>query len=138
MTLVYAYVCADILHEGHLLHLENAKKLGDKLIVGVLTDEAVMEQKQKPVLSFRERIKIVQALKCVDCAIPQNTYSPVENVIALQPDIVMESSSHLGQGYLDDLRKLVKGRIVMMPYYEGQSSTAIKKKIVEEWRKNIN
>ena len=45
MILVYAYVCGDILHEGHLLQLENAKAMGDKLIVGVLTDEAIMEKK---------------------------------------------------------------------------------------------
>ena len=53
MKIVYAYVCGDILHEGHLLFLENAKALGDKLIVGVLTDEAVMEKKARPALSFR-------------------------------------------------------------------------------------
>ncbi len=134
MTVVYAYVCADILHEGHILFLENAKKLGDKLIVGVLTDEAVMEKKPKPILSFKERLKIVQALKCVDCAIPQNKYSPVENVKHLQPDIIMESSSHIGNEYLAELQKVATGRIVMMPYYEEQSSTAIKGKIVEEWK----
>ena len=44
MIVVYAYVCGDILHEVHLLQLENAKALGDKLIVGVLTDKAVMEK----------------------------------------------------------------------------------------------
>ncbi len=46
MILVYAYVCGDILHTGHLLQLRNAKALGDILVVGVLTDRAVMEKKK--------------------------------------------------------------------------------------------
>ena len=126
MKIVYAYVVGDILHEGHLLALENAKALGDKLIVGVLTDKAVMEKKPKPAIPFRERIRLVRALKCVDCAVAQDDYSPINNLRALQPDIHMESTSHIGNKYLKDLRKVFAGRIVMTPYYPEQSSTSIK------------
>ena len=129
MKIVYAYVCGDILHEGHLLFLENAKKLGDKLIVGVLTNEAVMEKKSPPVMAFRERVRLVQSIGCVDCAIPQNEYSPIENLKAIQPDVLIESTSHIGNLYLKQLKKWFKGRIVMFPYYKEQSSTAIKKRI---------
>lgn len=129
--IVYAYVCADILHEGHLLHLENSKALGDKLIVGVLTDEAVMEKKPRPIIPFAERLRIVRSLRCVDCVVAQHEYSPLNNLIALQPDIHMESASHLGHSYLDELKKHFKGRIVMVPYYPGQSSTTIKDKVKE-------
>lgn len=129
MIIVYAYVVGDILHEGHLLHLENSKALGDKLIVGVLTDKAVMEKKPKPAMSFRERLRLVQSLDCVDCAVPQHEYSPINNLRAIQPNIHIESSSHIGNPYLKQLRKAFKGRIVMMPYYPEQSSTAIKNKI---------
>ncbi len=129
MIIVYAYVCGDILHEGHLLQLENGKALGDKLIVGVLTDEAVMEKKTKPTLCFRERLRLVQSLACVDCAVPQHEYSPFKNLMALQPDIHMESASHIGNDYLKKLEKEFKGRIIMTPYYPEQSSTAIKNKI---------
>ena len=131
MNTVYAYVCGDILHEGHLLQLENAKALGDKLIVGVLTDRAVMEKKRRPIMSFRERLRLVQSLKCVDCAVPQDDYSPINNLKALQPDIHMESMSHIGNKYLKELKKFFKGRIIMTPYYPDQSSTAIKNKIKE-------
>ncbi|MBT3303904.1 adenylyltransferase/cytidyltransferase family protein [Candidatus Woesearchaeota archaeon] len=133
MKIVYAYVCGDILHEGHLLFLENAKALGDKLIVGVLTDEAVMEKKARPALSFRERVKLISALKCVDCAVPQNEYSPIENLKAIQPDITIESTSHIGNPYLKKLKKaLPNGRIIMLPYYKNQSSTAIKNRIKKQ------
>jgi len=127
-TIVYAYVCGDILHEGHLLQLENAKALGDKLIVGVLTDEAVMEKKSKPIISFAQRLQLVKALKCVDAVVPQHEYSPINTVKALGVDILMESASHLGNKYLDDLKDL-NIRVIMTPYYTGQSSTEIKEKI---------
>lgn len=128
-TVVYAYVCGDLLHEGHLLHLENAKALGDRLIVGVLTDKAIMEKKPAPTMAFKERLELVKGLKFVDCAVPQDVYSPVKNVISLRPDILAESTSHQGHAYLDTLQEQFKGRIVMFPYYKEQSSTAIKDKI---------
>ena len=131
MRIVYAYVVGDILHEGHLLHLENSKAMGDKLIVGVLTDKAVMEKKPRPVMSFEQRIKLIKALRCVDMAVPQDEYSPLNNVVALQPDVLMESMSHLGNDYLKDLNNSFKGRIVMAPYYPPTSSTQIKERIKE-------
>lgn len=127
-VIVYAYICGDILHEGHLLQLETAKALGDKLIVGVLTDGAIMEKKAKPIISFSQRLRLVQALKCVDCVVPQDDYSPINNVKSLGVDILMESTSHLGNKYLDNLKDL-NVRVIMTPYYQGQSSTSIKKKI---------
>ncbi len=129
MKIVYAYVVGDILHEGHLLALENAKALGDKLIVGVLTDKAVMEKKSRPAIPFKERIRLIRSLKCVDCAVPQDDYSPINNIKAIQPDIHMESTSHIGNPYIKQLRKAFKGRIIMMPYYPEQSSTNIKNEI---------
>jgi len=131
MILVYAYVCGDILHEGHLLQLENAKSMGDKLIVGVLTDEAVMEKKKKPTISFAQRLRLVQAIGVVDCVVPQHEYAPITNVKNLGVDILMESASHIGNDYLKDLEDL-DVRVIMTPYYTGQSSTDIKNKIKGE------
>jgi len=131
VIIVYAYVCGDIIHIGHLRQLENAKAMGDKLIVGVLTDEAVMEKKPRPVVSFSERMILVSSLRCVDLAIPQETYSPHGNVESVGANILMESSSHskelLKQGAL--LMEKLGGRMVITPYYPGQSSTNIKEKI---------
>ncbi len=130
MKVGYAYVCGDILHKGHLLHLRNAKSLCDKLIVGVLTDEAVMEKKQKPIVGFEERIELVRELRSVDAAVAQDTYSPKKNVMALRPDILFESSSHDKPFYYNynDAKTLV------MPYFPPQSSTTIKRKIKKDWK----
>ena len=131
---VYTYVCGDILHKGHLLYLKNAAALGDFLIVGVLTDEAVIEKKDKPIIPFEERLELVEALKMVDMVIPQHTYSPYDNIKNLKPDILMESTSH-SDDLIEDSRKCMKdigGKVVVSSYYPYQSSTSIKNKIIEK------
>ena len=131
---VYAYVCGDILHKGHILHLKNAKLLGDFLIVGVLTDEAVMEKKERPVISFEERFELVQCLKMVDMAVPQHEYSPEYNVREFKPNILMESTSHddkLVQNSKNCMKE-IGGKVIVASYYPDQSSSAIKEKIKKE------
>jgi len=136
--IVYAYVVADLLHTGHVLALENAKSLGGenaKLIVGVLTDEATMEKKPKPTINFSERLRLVKALKCVDAAVPQETYSPIPNIKKIKPDILMESVSHSEED-LRETEKIVSswgGKVIVMPYYPEQSSSKIKKEIKDDF-----
>jgi len=129
--IVYAYVVGDLLHIGHVLALENAKEFGDKLIVGVLTDEAVMEKKSKPVIGFSERMRVIKALRCVDVIVPQKTYSPIENVKTIKPNILMESDSHTEEDLEEtyNVCEKLEIEIIKMPYYPLQSSTKIKKEI---------
>ena len=64
----------DLFHIGHLNILRESKKMCDKLIVGITTDELVYKRKNKyPVIPFRERIEIVNAIKYVDKTALQNT-----------------------------------------------------------------
>jgi len=134
MIIGYAYVVGDILHEGHLLYLQNCKALCDRLIVGVLTDEAVMEKKPKPAMPFEERVWVIKALECVDAAVTQTEYSPYENVVAIKPDILFESTSH-GEDYLWELQGWLNTsdvRVIPMPYYPKESSTEIKERIRQD------
>lgn len=132
MILVYTYICGDILHKGHIEYLRNAKALGDKLIVGVLTDEAVMEKKSAPVIDFDERFDLVRALKFVDGVVSQETYCPLGNVLDLRPDILVESVSHDHVTDPQFLKELGKIRMVIFPYYPDRSSSKIKKRIKEK------
>ena len=96
MKIVYSYYVLDIVHKGHLLMMKNAKAIAGedaKLIVGILTDEAVMKKKPKPIIPFEERIELASAIKYVDVAVAQETYSPLPNVMKIKPDILMESTS---------------------------------------------
>ena len=118
----------DILHKGHIEYLRNAKALGDKLIVGVLTDEAVMEKKPRPSMNFDERFDLIRSLKYVDMVVTQYDYSPLTNVKSIKPDILVETTDHKQQPANYFMRQ-IGGRIVTMPYYPNQSSTKIKDEI---------
>jgi len=128
MIVVYCYVCGDILHKGHIEHLKNCKALGDKLIVGVLTDAAVMEKKPRPAMNFDERFDLVRNLMWVDVVVAQNTYSPLDNVRALKPDILVEATDHKEQP-ANEFIEGIGGRVFAMPYYPDHSSTEVKNRI---------
>ncbi|MBU1082999.1 adenylyltransferase/cytidyltransferase family protein [Patescibacteria group bacterium] len=134
--IVYAYVVGDIVHIGHIRHLQNAKQQGDYLIVGVLTDKATMEKKSVPVVSFAERLEVIRFLKMVDEAIPQTTYSPLGNVQRIRPDILMESDSHPEQP-ANEFVYSYGGKVIITPYYRPQSSTKIKTKILKTWQSPV-
>lgn len=134
MIIVYTYVVCDIIQKGHLAHLQGAKALGDILVVGVLTDEATMERKPKPTLSFNERFDIVKNLRMVDVAVPQRTYMPDENILKIKPDIIAESDDHKPPilQATQEAATAVNARIVIMPrgpFGDFGSSTNIKRRI---------
>ena len=131
MIIVYAYIVGDLLHKGHIEALKNAKALGDKLIVGVLTDEAVMEKKPKPTIGFEERFDIVRSLSFVDCVVAQNEYSPYANLWKIRPNILAESDSHKYRPEFYIAVKKLKIRVINFPYFPGHSSTEIKNKVKE-------
>ncbi len=136
MKIVYSYYVLDIVHKGHLKMMENAKAIAGKdgkLIVGILTDEAVMEKKARPILSFDERFDLANAIKYTDLVVAQETYSPLPNVKKIKPDILMESSSH-DEVAIEEARKVmesIKGKVIVIPYYPSQSSTKIKTNVIK-------
>ncbi len=135
MRTVYSYYVLDIVHRGHLKLMQNAKAVAGKdgiSIVGILTKEAVLEKKPKePILSFDERMNLAEAIRYADVVVSQDTYSPLTNLKKIKPDVVMESTSHKEED-VEEIRQYMKsigGKVVVVPYYPYQSSTAIKKKI---------
>jgi cytidyltransferase-like protein len=135
VKIVYSYYVLDIVHRGHLLMLESSKVIAGKdgiLIVGILTDEAVMEKKKKPILSFEERVELAKSIKYVDIVVAQETYSPLMNIKSIQPDILMESTSHDWKQIQEakDLMEYYGGKVIVIPYFPTQSSTNIKEDVI--------
>ena len=136
MKIVYSYYVLDIVHKGHLLMLKKSKEVAGrngKLIVGILTDEAVMEKKEPPILKFDERFEIASSIRFVDEVVEQRTYSPLENLKKIKPNILMESSSHSKEDTqsVENYMKSINGEVIKVPYYDGQSSTKIKNLIIK-------
>jgi len=135
MNIVYSYFVLDIVHRGHLMMLKNSKAIAGpegRLIVGIVSDEAVLEKKGKvPVLDFSERLELANSIQYVDLVVGQKNYTPFENVKNIAPNILMESESH-DEVQINKGRELMKelgGRVIVMPYFHNQSSTLIKSKI---------
>jgi len=135
MNIVYSYFVLDIVHRGHLLFLKNSKAVAGpegRLIVGIVSDEAVLAKKGKaPILSFSERLELANSIKYVDLVVCQKNYTPYDNVKSISPNILMESESH-DEVQITKGRELMKelgGRVLVMPYFHEQSSTLIKSKI---------
>lgn len=138
-TVIYTYVVGDLLHIGHLKALQQAKALGDYLIVGVLTDEATATYKRQPVIPFEQRIELVASLKCVDLAVRQDTLDPTKNIKELKEkhnvdvDIVTHGAdwdkNFPGAEYM---RSVGKKAIRTKYYPDLQSTTKIIEKVVEK------
>jgi rfaE bifunctional protein nucleotidyltransferase chain/domain len=88
--LVYTYGAFDLLHVGHIKLLEAASNLGTRLVVGILSDEAIRARKgdDRPIQSQEDRMRIVGALACVDKVVKQETYDPTSVLEVVTPDIV--------------------------------------------------
>jgi glycerol-3-phosphate cytidylyltransferase len=115
--------------------LKNAKAMAGpdgRLIVGIVSDEAVLAKKGKaPILDFSERLELANAIEFVDLVVGQQDYTPFKNVRDIVPNILMESESH-DDAQIEEGRKLMGelgGRVIVLPYFQGQSSTLIKTKI---------
>ena len=138
MNLVYSYYVLDIVHRGHLLMMKNSKAIAGEtgqLIVGIVSDEAVLAKKGKlPILSFSERLELAQSIRYVDLVVEQKDYSPIPNIKQIKPNVLMESESHEKSAIREaqEVMSALEGRVVVMPYFHGQSSTEIKRKVSSE------
>jgi len=88
MVRVLATGTFDILHPGHLLYLEEAKKLGDELYVIVGRDKNVKRRKRTPIIPEEQRLKMVSALRVVDRAMLGSEEDMYEPLYSIKPDII--------------------------------------------------
>ena len=126
MKVVYTYVVGDLFHIGHLKCLQQAKALGDFLIVGVLTDSAVAAYKRTPIIPFEERLEIIKNIKCVDDAIRQEELNPASTIqkMKVPPDILVHGDdwdeNFPGAEYMRSIGK----RAERVKWYPGRPTTA--------------
>ena len=85
--IVYIAMSVDLIHQGHINIISEVRKLV-KVIIGLLTDEAISSYKRLPLITFADRKTIIENLKGVDKVIPQTTLDYVSNIKKLKPDFV--------------------------------------------------
>ncbi len=92
MKIVYTCFCTDVIHDGHLNIIKNARKLG-KVIVGALSDEALIRYNKFPTLSLKERIKLYEGIAGVDQVVIQNDMLYDEIITRVHPDYVLHGDN---------------------------------------------
>ena len=132
--LVVTNGCFDLLHLGHVTYLEAARNEGDALLVGVNSDQAVRQLKgpDRPVNAEADRAGIVAALESVSgvCIFAERT--ALRFLSAAQPDIWIKGGDYTLETVNQEERRAVEsagGRIVIIPFLPGRSTTALLEKI---------
>lgn len=120
--------CFDILHAGHVSCLEAARSLGDGLVVLLNSDESVRRLKGpgRPVQSAADRARVLQGLSCVDAVVVFDEDTPERALAELRPDVWAKGGDYEGAELAEcELVRSWGGRIVLLPYLSGRSTTAI-------------
>ena len=130
MKKVYVAMSADIIHHGHLNIINKAQDLG-KVIVGLLTDEAIASYKRLPFIPYDQRKIVVESIKGVNEVIPQETLDYVSNLRKIKPDYVVHGNDwktgvqkETRQRVIDTLNEW-GGELIEPKYTEGVSSTQL-------------
>jgi phosphoenolpyruvate mutase len=133
---VYIGMSADLIHPGHLNVINTGKKLG-RVIIGLLTDEAIASYKRVPYLSFDQRRIIIENISGVASVVPQKTLDYTANLQEIRPDFVVHGDDwqtgvqqSTRQRVIETLKEW-DGKLVEVPYTGGVSSSAIQKAVKE-------
>ncbi|MFZ9701145.1 MAG: D-glycero-beta-D-manno-heptose 1-phosphate adenylyltransferase [Flavobacteriales bacterium] len=135
LRIVFTNGCFDLLHSGHLSLLEAASKLGDKLVVGLNSDDSIRRLKglSRPIRPLQERQKLLEALRVVDMVIPFEEDTPLELIRNLNPQVLVKGGDYLATDVVGaDFIKKNGGEIVIVPLIPNQSTTQILKSISEK------
>lgn len=123
----------DILHVGHLRYLQQARALGDVLLVGVNSDASVRRLNkgpERPINAEEERAELLLALKCVDavCVFPEDT--PVELLQAVRPNIHCKGGDYTAEALPETpIVRAYGGEVVILPLVTGRSTTRVVEKL---------
>ncbi|MBI4644526.1 MAG: D-glycero-beta-D-manno-heptose 1-phosphate adenylyltransferase [Deltaproteobacteria bacterium] len=126
---VFTNGCFDLLHLGHVRYLEEARSLGDALIVGVNTDASVQrlnKDPDRPINPERDRAALLAALACVDRVVLFGEDTPLELITALQPDILVKGGDYRLEEIVGrDVVWARGGEVKVIPLVPGYSTTAL-------------
>lgn len=135
MTTVYIPGCWDLLHIGHVLVLEAARKLGDDLIVGVASDEVIkLDKGDYPIIPQAQRLYVIGSLRCVAAVAIYRELDFIPHLRHYKPDILAVGEQWGGAKRHRDAEKWAAAnncQVVVLPYTRGVSTSEIIKRIKE-------
>ena len=128
-TLVFTNGCFDVFHAGHAVYLDEARALGDRLIVGINSDASIRRLKgeDRPIVPLRGREIVLTALRSVDAVIAFDSDTPIPIIQALQPDIHVKGGDYSDPTQLPEypIVSHYGGRVVLLSFLDGFSTSSI-------------
>ena len=131
-TIVFTNGVFDLLHPGHIRYLQQARRLGDALVVGVNSDRSARRNKGtgRPITPEAERAEILSALDCVDAVVIFDEDTPHAIIAALQPDVLVKGSDWAEDAIVGrDIVEARGGRVVRVEIEPGYSTSRIIERI---------
>jgi len=123
---IITYGTFDMFHIGHLKLLQRLKKMGDKLLVGVSTDEFNTLKNKKTLIPYKHRAEIISNIKCVDLVIPETNWEQkIEDIKKYNVDIFAMGNDW--EGKFDYLKEYCE--VIYLPRTKDISTTLLKKSL---------
>lgn len=129
---VFTNGCFDLLHLGHVDYLEKARSLGDKLVLGLNSDDSVSRFKgqNRPIQDQNSRSRVLAALQVVDLVVFFNEDTPLTLISEIQPNILVKGSDYLAENIVGaDVVKKNGGVVKTIDFVSGYSTSKIIEKI---------
>lgn len=127
--LVFTNGVFDILHRGHVTYLDQARRLGASLVVGVNTDASARRLGKgdgRPVNPLEDRIAVLAALESVTLAVPFDEDTPLALVLACHPDIIVKGGDYDAATTVGAVEVIAwGGRFEAIPLLRGRSTSAL-------------
>lgn len=133
---VFTNGCFDLLHAGHVKYLQKARSLGDLLVLGLNSDASVRRLKgsKRPLISEDERAHLLAALDCIDYVTLFDEDTPLELITALKPHVLAKGGDYSLEGVVGrDVVEAYGGRVELVTFVDGKSTTNIIEKILERY-----
>lgn len=132
---VFTNGCFDVIHLGHVRYLEQAKALGNRLVIGVNSDESVKRLKgpERPVNDQRARAAVLASLRFTDAVVVFEEDTPSELIKALKPDVLVKGGDYKIENIAGaDFVIQGGGKVEIIDFVEGYSSSKIIRKLKNE------
>lgn len=130
--IVFTNGCFDILHQGHIVYLSKTADYGNRLIIGLNTDDSVrrIKGKSRPIVSEQERALLLASLGFVDMVVFFREDTPYELIKALQPDVLTKGADYKAENIVGyDIVTQRGGNVETIVLEEGFSTTNVIEKI---------
>jgi rfaE bifunctional protein nucleotidyltransferase chain/domain len=130
--IVFTNGCFDLIHLGHVDYLEKARSQGDKLVLGLNSDDSVSRFKgpQRPIQDQNSRARVLAAMQFVDLVVFFNEDTPLNLITEIQPDILIKGSDYLAENIVGaDVVKRNGGVVKTIDFVPGYSTSKIVEKI---------